>query len=101
MTVSPLDHKNKPTGGRSMLISSNELRWKCTEKIGVAAFYEIGNVYSNPFPDFKKGQLQSVGAGIRYLTPVGPIRFDVAVPLNRRKDVDPPCQFYMSIGQSF
>lgn len=101
MSVSPLDSKNKPTGGRSMLILSNEIRWSCTDTIGLAAFYEIGNVYSNPVPDFKQGQLQSAGAGIRYRTPVGPIRFDVAVPLNRRKDVDPPCQFYMSIGQAF
>lgn len=101
MSVSPLDQKHKPIGGRSMLILSSELRWKCTEKIGLAAFYEIGNVYSDTLPNLSEEQLQSVGAGVRYNTPVGPIRFDVAVPLNRRRHVDPPCQFYMSIGQSF
>lgn len=101
MSVSPLDHKHKPIGGRSMLILSTEARWKCTEQFGFAAFYEVGNVYADPFPDFSKGQLQSAGAGIRYNTPVGPVRFDVAVPLNRRRHVDPPCEFYMSIGQAF
>lgn len=101
MSVSPLDSQNKPVGGRSMAILSTELRWKCTEKIGLAAFYEVGNVYADPFPDFSKGALQSAGVGLRYGTPIGPIRFDVAVPLNRRSHVDPPCQFYMSIGQAF
>lgn len=101
MSVSPLDDRRKPIGGRSMLISSNEIRWKCSEKIGLAAFYEAGNVYADPFPDVSKGVLQSAGAGLRYSTPVGPIRFDVAVPLNRRPHVDPACQFYMSIGQAF
>lgn len=101
MSVSPLDHKHKPIGGRSMAVLSTELRMRCTEKVGLAVFYEVGNVYADPLPDFSKGVLQSTGAGIRYNTPVGPIRFDVAVPLNRRKDIDPPYEFYMSIGQSF
>jgi translocation and assembly module TamA len=38
---------------------------------------------------------------VRYLTPVGPIRFDVAVPVDRRKDVDDAYQLYISIGQAF
>lgn len=101
MSVSPLDKNYKPIGGRSMLILSNEIRWKFSEKIGFAAFYEIGNVYANPFPDITKNQLQSVGLGLRYNTGILPIRFDIAVPLNRRAHVDPPFQFYMSIGQAF
>ena len=41
-----------------------------------------------------------VGLGLRYYTPIGPVRLDVATPL-RRIDGDPPVQVYISIGQSF
>ena len=40
------------------------------------------------------------GLGLRYYTPIGPVRLDVATPLNPNDD-DPPVQFYISIGQSF
>jgi translocation and assembly module TamA len=65
------------------------------------AFYEIGNVYLNYYPDFRKPLLQSAGIGLRYHTPVGPLRFDIAVPLNRRKHIDNAVEAYFSIGQAF
>ncbi len=101
MTVSPLDEKNKPIGGRSMLIGSLELRWRVTKTIGLAYFYDVGNVYCNPVPELTERMLNSLGAGLRYYTPVGPIRFDIAFPLNRRKGIDRAFQFYFSIGQAF
>jgi translocation and assembly module TamA len=101
LTVSPLNSHHKPTGGRSMLINSMELRCRLNETFGFAAFYEMGNVYQSFTPDLKEKMLQSAGVGIRYYTPVGPLRADVAFPLNRRKHVDGPFQFYISIGQAF
>lgn len=101
MTVSPLDEKHKPIGGRSMLIGSLELRWRATKTIGLACFYDVGNVYSNPVPELTERLFNSLGAGLRYYTPVGPIRFDIAFPLNRRKGIDRSFQFYFSIGQAF
>lgn len=100
LTVSPLkDHK--PIGGRSISVLSLEARMRLSETVGLVGFYEIGNVYKNSIPDFSRKQLQSVGLGLRYHTPIGPIRFDLALPLNRRKHVDGPFQAYISIGQSF
>lgn len=101
LTVSPLGRDHKPVGGRSLLIYSLELRNRIGTNWGWVAFYEMGNVFYYSFPDLSKGLLKSVGAGITYHTPVGPIRFDVAVPLNRRKHLDPPFQIYFSIGQTF
>lgn len=101
MTVSPLNSHYKPTGGKSIAILNLEARFKLNEKVGLVGFYDVGNVYASPVVQFRQKQLQSVGAGIRYETPVGPLRFDVAVPLNKRKHVDSNYQFYMSIGQSF
>jgi translocation and assembly module TamA len=105
LTVSPLewrqDHDYKPIGGRSMFIYSLELRSRITKNFGLVGFWDIGNVYSNAFPDFKQRLLQSTGLGIRYYTPVGPLRLDIAVPLNRRKHIDNSVEIYFSIGQSF
>lgn len=100
-TVSPLDKKDDPIGGRSLMIYTVEGRWRASEKWGGVLFYDVGNVYSSPLPQFDKKMLQSVGIGIRYYTPVGPLRLDIAYPLKRRKHVDNSFQVYFSVGQSF
>lgn len=100
-TVSPLDAENDPIGGRSMMIWSFEFRQKLTENWGWVGFYEVGNVYREVYPPFGHKLLNSVGFGLRYYTPVGPVRADFAFPLNPRKDIDKAFQFYISVGQSF
>ena len=100
MTVSPLDRENKPIGGRSIMVYSLETRFKLNS-FGWAFFYEVGNVYNQIFPQPFHKQLQSIGLGFHYYTQVGPLRLDVAFPLDPRKKIDRPLQFYISIGQSF
>lgn len=100
-TVSPLDAENDPIGGRSMMIYSFELRKQVSENWGWVGFYEFGNVYSQVYPPFGQRMLHSTGIGLRYYTPVGPIRADFAFPLNPRKDIDKVMQFYISVGQTF
>jgi translocation and assembly module TamA len=100
LTVSPLGRDDKPLGGRSILIYSMELRNRIGKNFGLVFFYDIGNVYMNPYPDFQDGVRQSVGLGIRYYTPIGPIRLDLAFPLNKRH-IDNSFEAYFSIGQSF
>lgn len=98
-TVSPLKNE-KPIGGRSMLIYSLELRNRIGENFGLVWFYDVGNVYGDSIPNLKEGLLQSVGLGIRYYTPIGPLRLDIAFPLNKRC-IDHSLEAYFSIGQSF
>lgn len=100
-TVSPLDTNNDPIGGRSLMVYSLEGRWRMNENWGAVLFYDAGNVFESPLPRFDKKMLQSIGVGARYFTPVGPIRMDIAFPLNPRKGIDNSFQFYFSIGQSF
>lgn len=100
MTVSPL-RGHEPIGGRSMMIYSLEARLRATETLGGVLFYDFGNVYENYLPQFDKKILQSVGFGLRYNTPVGPLRLDFAVPLHRRRHIDENFQIYLSIGQAF
>ncbi|MBA3816818.1 MAG: outer membrane protein assembly factor [Parachlamydiaceae bacterium] len=101
LTVSPLNEENKPIGGRSMMVYSLEARMRFSECFGFVTFWDIGNVYANSHPQINHKQLQAVGVGARYHTPVGPIRLDIAFPLNPRKHVDNRFQIYFSIGQSF
>jgi len=101
-SVSPLNEENKPIGGRSMLTASFDLRIRPREQLGWVVFYDVGNVYTSQLHRLDNPSLlHSVGIGARYTTPIGPLRFDIAFPLQRRKDIDPPFQLYFSIGQAF
>lgn len=95
-----LDSDNQPVGGRSLLEFAGELRSSITESIGAAIFADSGTAYSSTVPDFEEPLRIGVGAGLRYFSPIGPIRFDVGFPLDRR-DSDDALQFYVSIGQAF
>lgn len=96
----PLDANAKPIGGRSSFEIGTEMRAKITETIGVVAFFEGANVSDRTFPDFSQKMLWGTGVGLRYYSPIGPVRFDVGVPLERRSG-DAAFQLYISLGQAF
>lgn len=98
--VGPLDPDGVPIGGRSAIEAAIEARAKALGPIQFAAFADAGAVYSHSFPDFIGDYLVGAGGGLRYLTPIGPIRLDVAFPLERRP-TDSGLQFYISLGQPF
>ncbi len=98
--LGPRDSKDDPLGGRSYQIVNLEARFKVTENIGLVPFLDGGMVYTDEFPRIIGDMDWGVGLGLRYYTPIGPVRLDVATPL-RRIDGDPPVQVYISIGQSF
>jgi translocation and assembly module TamA len=96
----PLDANNDPRGGLSSLEMGIELRAKITETIGIVTFFEGGSVFDTAYPDPTERLFWGTGAGIRYYSPIGPLRFDIAFPLDKRKS-DDPFQFYISLGQAF
>ncbi|HEX3499172.1 MAG TPA: autotransporter assembly complex family protein [Stellaceae bacterium] len=96
----PINGDHKPFGGRSLLEFGTELRVKITEAIGIVPFLEAGNVYDQSYPKLASRLLYDTGIGVRYYTPVGPVRFDVATPLSRRQG-DALFQIYVSLGQAF
>ncbi len=87
-------------GGKSLFEASAELRVKVTDTIGVVPFFDVGNAFSSNFPNFNEPLFAAAGLGLRYYTSVGPIRLDVAFPLERRAG-NGPVAIYVSIGQSF
>ncbi|MBX6322784.1 MAG: outer membrane protein assembly factor [Rhodospirillaceae bacterium] len=98
--LGPLDEHGDPTGGRSLLEFGSELRVRISDQFGAVAFVEGGNVYPDVTPDPGDSFLWGGGVGVRYFTSFGPIRLDVATPINPRSD-DDPVQVYVSIGQAF
>lgn len=87
-------------GGRSVFDASAEVRIKVTDTIGIVPFFDVGNAFTSNFPNFSEPLFSAAGLGLRYYTSVGPIRLDVAFPLERR-DGTGPVAIYVSIGQSF
>lgn len=98
-SLSPTDEFGEYFGGRSLFSASAELRWRRSERFGYAAFVDLGAAGDDPSTVFSEAKA-SAGLGIRYYPGFGPIRFDVAAPLNKR-DGDAPLQIYVSIGQAF
>jgi translocation and assembly module TamA len=91
----------QPVGGRSLLEVAIEARLKFTDRLGLVAFLDGGNAYTETFPVFDETLRWGAGLGFRYFTPVGPLRLDVAFPLNRRPGIDDSFQVYVSLGQAF
>lgn len=91
------DYNGTSLGGRSFAAASGELRYGVTDKIGVVAFADAGYVGADLFEagDWHAG----AGLGLRYKTPVGPIRLDVAGPV--AGDTGDGVQIYIGIGQAF
>ncbi len=88
------------SGGKSRIEASAEVRLRATERFGGVLFVDTAMVSANTVPDFDQDLRVGVGAGVRYYTGLGPIRLDVAVPLNRGEG-DPSFSFYAGIGQAF
>lgn len=99
-SIGPLDARGDPEGGLSVLELGAELRAQVADPFGVALFVEGGAVSEDPWPSFSDGAQLAAGIGLRYMSPIGPVRLDVGVPLNARRE-DDSFQFYLSIGQAY
>jgi translocation and assembly module TamA len=92
-------HTDIPTGGTAITTGGLEFRQRLYTNWGVVAFADAGQVSASlkPLPDDIR---VGAGAGMRYYTPIGPIRFDVAVPVGRRPGED-SFEVYIGLGQAF
>jgi len=99
--IGPLDDQGDPVGGRSLIEVSGELRIRVTDSFGVVPFADGGTVFDAPYPAFDEQVRWAAGLGLRYFTGFGPLRLDVAFPINGRDGVDDRFELYISIGQAF
>jgi translocation and assembly module TamA len=96
----PLVDGDLPTGGVSTIDFGVELRVKLTETIGIVPFFDAGSAYRSTVPKPGSDLFYGAGIGGRYYTPIGPLRLDLAFPLNKRRE-DSAFQLYISVGQAF
>jgi len=92
-----------PVGGRQLFVLNSELRFplKIAEPLGGVIFYDGGNVYSAiNFSQFVNNYTNTIGIGLRYATPIGPVRIDVGRNLNPVPGIG-ATQYFITLGQAF
>jgi len=89
-----------PVGGNQLFIVNSEFRIPVPlkEGLGVAAFYDGGNVFRSI--GFHGQYTNTIGAGLRYATPVGPVRIDIGHNLNAPPGIK-STQIFVTLGQAF
>ncbi|PYX44551.1 MAG: hypothetical protein DMG83_13100 [Acidobacteria bacterium] len=92
-----------PVGGRQLFILNSELRFplKIMKALGGVVFYDGGNVYSAiNLASFVNNYTNTIGVGLRYATPIGPVRIDIGRNLNPVPGIS-ATQYFITLGQAF
>jgi outer membrane translocation and assembly module TamA len=100
-----IDADGFPKGGHGLMVFNAELRTPVRGSLGAVAFVDVGNVFLH-VNDMNLGQLRAaVGFGLRYRSPIGPIRVDLGIKLDRRMlpngTMERPTALHISLGQAF
>ena len=90
-SLGPVDSSGKVVGGKYLMIGSFEFEHSLSDKWSAAFFYDAGNAIDNIDDKLERG----AGLGIRWKSPIGPIRFDFASAISRP---DKPWRLHINIG---
>ena len=104
-----IDQTGFPRGGHALIVLNSELRVRLTPTIGLVAFLDAGNVYHRVRHVDLRQLRGGAGFGVRYASPIGPIRVELGFKLGERHEFgcgDQPgleclTQLHFSIGQAF
>lgn len=100
--LGPLDRDGDPYGGLTLVEGNADWRFPIRNSWEGVLFFDFGNVYKQSYEIVMDELKYTVGGGLRYQTPIGPVRLDVGYQLNPPDD--PPFnryQIHVSIGQAF
>jgi outer membrane protein assembly complex protein YaeT len=100
-----IDQDGFPTGGNAVLIANNELRFPIWRSVGGVAFLDAGNVFLKA-STIDLGEIRgAVGFGLRYRSPVGPLRVDIGFKLDRQVSANGTRErgyvVHIGLGQAF
>ncbi|MGH7018283.1 MAG: autotransporter assembly complex protein TamA [Brevundimonas sp.] len=98
-SINPRLPDNTPRGGLSLFETSLEVRHDIGQKFQAVGFIDAGAIGFQETPNLTNMRY-GAGVGVRYKLPFGPVRADIAIPLNKREG-DSNFQLYISIGQAF
>lgn len=99
-TLGPTNSEGDPRGGSSVLEAGLEWRQRMGENWGGVVFLDGGSAFTTVLPSNFRDLRYAAGFGVRYFTPIGPIRADIGFPLDR-EDGEDSFQFYIGLGQAF
>ncbi len=100
--LGPLDSSGKPFGGESMATGSVELRFPIYKELGGVVFVDAGNAWDDVLSQDLGVIRFTSGVGLRYNTPVGPIRLDFGYQINPPDNaLEDRYEVYLSVGQAF
>lgn len=106
VVFNPDTNQNIPAGGDFMIGYNVELRWSLRKGLGFVIFTDGGNVWAKAGDtDFGKivsfrDLRESAGVGLRYATPIGPLRLDLGLKLDKRRD-EPLNEWHFFVGNMF
>jgi outer membrane protein insertion porin family len=104
-TPETIDKNGFPIGGNAVVIFNAELRVPLFASVGAVGFVDTGNVFARTSNVALAELRPTVGAGLRYRSPVGPIRVDVGFKVNRHEIVPGKLEdryaLHISLGQAF
>lgn len=92
-----------PIGGKNLLVANMELRFPIVEHFKGVLFIDGGDAWNSGVEEAKEDDFDlklGAGVGLRFSTPIGPIRLDWGYALNPEPD-QPGSRFYFSMGQMF
>jgi outer membrane protein insertion porin family len=105
--VGPKDDDEDPIGGSQSLLLNLELQYPFTKSFRGFVFYDRGNVYGSGFDisstseNFDLGKMRSsIGAGVRFISPFGPLGFAYGIKLDK-KNGESAAEFHFSAGSAF
>jgi outer membrane protein insertion porin family len=97
-----LDNNGLSNGGNGMMVFNAEVRTALTKDLGIATFLDSGNVFSRVGTMHFSELRSALGAGLRYRSPIGPMRFDVGWKVGALRVTDSRrWEFHFSIGEAF
>jgi len=99
-TLGPKGADGNPTGGNVFLMGNIELRTQVGKGIGIVPFVDVGNVWVNMKKVLLSDMRYTAGLGLRYKTPVGPLRVDYGMKLNRETG-ESRGALHFSVGHAF
>ena len=84
--LEPRNEKELPTlvplGGNALVVLNFELRYPLTRQLRLVPFYDLGNVFRRVSDISAKGMSHTIGLGLRFNTPIGPVGIDYGYLLN-------------------
>jgi outer membrane translocation and assembly module TamA len=104
-TPETIDKNGFPIGGNAVVIFNAELRVPLFASLGAVGFVDTGNVFARTSDIHFADLRATAGFGLRYRSPVGPIRVDIGFKLRRHEIVpgkpEDPYALHISLGQAF